>query len=217
MGPSIPSPPMLDTLLGHSACQWKFLLHVSIIFTNPSRFRNTRTNFQNTPLCLAKNHIVEVEWEVPIFLFVFAILLFLSTRGTSTGASVCGVQGLFHRQKKQRQQDYTPVLPTSMSCLSCYIEPQIKFWARPLSLHNLVSPISGLPTHLYQSHLYQTHLYQTSFLPSSKNGRTHSGKLALTGDPLAGAITHDFCLRQKSFRPFFYCSRTLGRFKVWYR
>ena len=55
MGPSIPSPPMLDTLLGHSACQWKFLLHVSIIFTNPSRFRNTRTNFQNTPLCLAKN------------------------------------------------------------------------------------------------------------------------------------------------------------------
>jgi ATP-binding cassette subfamily C (CFTR/MRP) protein 1 len=26
--------------------------------------------------------------------------------------------------------------------------------ARPLSLHNLVSPISGLPTHLYQAHIY---------------------------------------------------------------
>jgi hypothetical protein len=75
----------------------------------------------------------------------------------------------------------------------------------------------GLPTHLYQSHLYRAHLYQTSFLPSSKNGRTQPGKLALTGDPLAGAITHYFCLRQKSFRLFFYCSRTRGRFKVWYR
>ena len=75
-------------------------------------------------------------------------------------------------------------------------------WARPLSLHNLVSPISGLPTHLYQAHLYRAHLYQTSFLPSSKYGRTHSGKLALTGDPGAGAPTHDFCLRQKSFGLF---------------
>ena len=74
--------------------------------------------------------------------------------------------------------------------------------ARPLSLHNLVSPISGLPTHLYQAHLYRAHLYQTSFLPSSKYGRTHSGKLALTGDPGAGAPTHDFCLRQKSFGLF---------------
>ena len=48
--------------------------------------------------------------------------------------------------------------------------------ARPLSLHNLVSPISGLPTHLYQAHLYRAHLYQTLFLPSSKYGRTHSGR-----------------------------------------
>ena len=31
------------------------------------------------------------------------------------------------------------------------------------------------------------------------------------------AITHDFCLLQKTVRPFFYCSMTRGRFKVWYK
>ena len=42
--------------------------------------------------------------------------------------------------------------------------------APPHMLHNLVSPITCIPTHLYQSHLYRANLYQSSFLPSSKNG-----------------------------------------------
>ena len=62
----------------------------------------------------------------------------------------------------------------------CQIRCPCMLWAGPLSSQNLVSPISDIPTHLYQSHLYQshlyqshlyqTHLYQTSFLPSSKKG-----------------------------------------------
>ena len=37
--------------------------------------------------------------------------------------------------------------------LSCSFS-RSKILAIPLSLHNLVSPISGLPTHLYQAHIY---------------------------------------------------------------
>ena len=58
-------------------------------------------------------------------------------------------------------------------------------------------------TWFHQSQVYQpicTNLTCTKlictkphFYHPPKNGRTHSGKLALTGDPLAGAITHDFC------------------------
>ena len=80
--------------------------------------------------------------------------------------------------------------------------------AIPLSLHNLVSPISGLPTHLYQAHIYWAHLYQTSFIPCPKISCSGEPRGISKGVQTGIDSLSWFLPSAKIIRPLFYCSRT---------